>query len=83
MSKSAALDRRLYRRSDNAMQGFITERELTQADQEFPGIAQFFAALAVKPRTFLELVARFDHWCADLDRRPSAACAPLSYAAAS
>jgi hypothetical protein len=45
------------------MQGFITDSELTQADQEFPGIAQFFATLAVKPRTFLELVARFDHWC--------------------
>lgn len=45
------------------MQGFITERDLAQADQEFPGVAQFFAALAVKPRTFLELIARYDHWC--------------------
>lgn len=45
------------------MQGFITESELTQADQEFPGIEDFFAALPIKPRTFLELVARFEHWC--------------------
>ena len=43
------------------MMGFITENELSQADQEFPGIASFFATLDVKPRTFLELVARFDH----------------------
>lgn len=45
------------------MQGFITERELSLADQVFPGIAAFFAALVVKPRTFLELVCVFDHWC--------------------
>jgi hypothetical protein len=44
------------------MQGFITEHELTQANQEFPGIADYFATLSIKPRTFLELVARFDHW---------------------
>jgi hypothetical protein len=47
------------------MQGFITDSELTAADQEFPGIARFFATLAVKPRTFLELVALFDHWCGE------------------
>ena len=51
------------------MQGFITENELTQANQEFPGIADYFATLAVKPRTFLELVARYDHWCDNLHRR--------------
>jgi hypothetical protein len=52
-----------------AMQGFITERELVQANREFPGIADYFAALATKPRTFLELVARFDQWCDDGSRR--------------
>lgn len=45
------------------MQGFITERELSEADQVFPGICALFAALVVKPRTFLELVAQYDHWC--------------------
>jgi hypothetical protein len=49
------------------MQGFITDRELTP-DQVFPGIAEFFATLTVKPRTFLELVARFDHWCDAVER---------------
>jgi hypothetical protein len=44
------------------MVGFITERDLAQAEQSFPGIGHFFAALVDKPRTFLELVARFEHW---------------------
>jgi hypothetical protein len=45
------------------MQGFITERDLSQAEEAFPGICEFFAALVAKPRTFLELVALFEHWC--------------------
>jgi hypothetical protein len=45
------------------MQGFITETELGQADEVFPGIAAYFASLADKPRTFLELVGAFEHWC--------------------
>ena len=45
------------------MQGYITETELGQADQEFPGIMRLFESLPVKPRTFLELVRLFDHWC--------------------
>jgi hypothetical protein len=44
------------------MVGFITERDLGQAEQEFPGITRFFAALARKPRTFLDLVSLFQHW---------------------
>ena len=44
------------------MLGFITDSDLEQADLEFPGIARFFAELTVKPRTFLELVAQFEHW---------------------
>jgi hypothetical protein len=50
------------------MQGFITDADLEQADEEFPGIRRFFAMLAHKPSTFLELLAEFDHWapsCAD------------------
>jgi hypothetical protein len=60
------------------MQGFITDSELTQADQEFPGIARFFAALEVKPRTFLELVAQFDHWCDRHDSAGTSRCAARS-----
>jgi hypothetical protein len=52
------------------MQGFITENELDQADQEFPGIARLFTTLAEKPRTFLELVAQYDHWTTTRVRNP-------------
>jgi hypothetical protein len=45
------------------MKGFITDNELAQADQEFPGIARLFGTLRVKPRTFLDLVALYDGWC--------------------
>lgn len=44
------------------MKGFITDSEMAKAEQEFPGIAAYFDALQVKPRTFLELVALFDGW---------------------
>ena len=45
------------------MIGFITERDLEQAEHSFPGIQRYFATLAHKPLTFLELLARFEHWC--------------------
>jgi hypothetical protein len=41
------------------MVGFITERNLQQADEEFPGIARFFASLSPQPRTFLDLLLAF------------------------
>ena len=44
------------------MKGFITDSELGQADQVFPGIAAFFESLLEKPGTFLELVGQFEHW---------------------
>ena len=44
------------------MVGFITERDLYQADEAFPGIVRFFATLSPKPRTFLELVTLYEHW---------------------
>ena len=44
------------------MVGFITERELEPAEAAFPGIARFLESLSEKPRTFLELVALFEHW---------------------
>jgi hypothetical protein len=45
------------------MVGLITERDLDQAEEAFPGIARFFESLSRKPRTFLELVSLFEHWC--------------------
>ncbi|HVJ14579.1 MAG TPA: hypothetical protein VM686_04025 [Polyangiaceae bacterium] len=45
------------------MAGFITERQLAEAEEAFPGIARFFESLPLKPRTFLELVSLFEHWC--------------------
>jgi len=44
------------------MRGFITERDLEQAESAFPGITALFESLPAKPRTFLDLVALFDHW---------------------
>jgi hypothetical protein len=54
------------------MVGFITERDLEQAEEAFPGIQEFFRSLERKPRTFLDLVSRFEHWC---DREQPAATA--------
>ena len=45
------------------MVGVITERDLVEAEEAFPGISRFFDALTVKPRTFLELLRSFQHWC--------------------
>lgn len=53
------------------MLGFITEADLRQADEVFPGIEQFFDGLTEKPRTFLELVSQFEHW-ASRGTRPGA-----------
>jgi hypothetical protein len=44
------------------MRGFVTERDLAQAEDAFPGISRFFASLRRKPRTFLELMALFEGW---------------------
>jgi hypothetical protein len=49
------------------MVGVITERDLEQAEECFPGISRFFESLVVKPRTFLELVRKFQHWCEGAD----------------
>jgi hypothetical protein len=56
------------------MLGFITERDLQQAEEAFPGITGFFESLSPKPRTFLELVSRFQR-SADGERRIPAAAA--------
>jgi len=38
------------------MSGFITERNLAEAEVAFPGIARFYSLLEDKPTTFLDLV---------------------------
>ena len=45
------------------MVGFITERDLKDAEEVFPGILRFYESLAHKPRSFLELMSRFEHRC--------------------
>jgi hypothetical protein len=55
------------------MVGMITERDLEQADQAFPGILRFFESLSRKPRTFLQLVALFQRWCEPEERFRNAA----------
>jgi hypothetical protein len=54
------------------MVGVITERDLDQAEEAFPGIVEFFESLPDKPRTFLELVSRFEHWCEPAELRAAA-----------
>lgn len=41
------------------MSGFITEENFEECERTFPGIIAFYNGLAVKPRTFLELMAAF------------------------
>jgi hypothetical protein len=45
------------------MAGFITERDLDEAEVAFPGILRFYESLPRKPRTFLDLMALFQRWC--------------------
>jgi hypothetical protein len=41
---------------EGSMSGLVTERDLEEADTEFPGIVALYARLVEKPRTFLDLV---------------------------
>jgi hypothetical protein len=50
------------------MRGYITEKDFEACEQEFPGIVTLYRALAVKPRTFLELVYVYERRCAPLCR---------------
>ena len=54
------------------MVGVITERDLAEAEEAFPGISRFFETLPVKPRTFLELMRSFQHWCQPKDATQAA-----------
>lgn len=46
------------------LQGVLTERDLSAAESEFPGITRFLAECVVKPKTFLELVFAYE-WARD------------------
>jgi hypothetical protein len=52
------------------LRGFITERDLDQAEEAFPGIAAFYETCLRRPGTFLDLVWQFEN---DLAARPTAA----------
>lgn len=42
------------------MRGFITDQHIAEAESEFPGIRALYQALGSdRPKTFLELVARY------------------------
>jgi hypothetical protein len=60
------------------MIGFITEQHLAEAEAEFPGITRFFACCTCKPRTFLELVAQFEHWADPAPERARAEASPAA-----
>jgi hypothetical protein len=55
-------DRRSFETRRTTMVGFITERDLEEAEEAFPGILGFFRSLSRKPRTFLDLVSLFQRW---------------------
>jgi hypothetical protein len=55
----------------SSMRGYITEKDFAECEQEFPGIVSFYRTLAVKPRTFLELVYVYE-------RRQCAPCSAMS-----
>jgi hypothetical protein len=51
------------------VQGRITERHLPLAEKCFPGIGRFYAEMATKPATFLQLV-----WLFEAARAQQGAC---------
>jgi len=42
------------------VQGRITERHLPEAERSMPGITRFYAQMAKKPATFLDLLWAFE-----------------------
>jgi len=58
--------------------GFITEMHFEQAEIEFPGIRAVYLACEEKPRTFLDLVARYLDSAAVLAFRRLASTGSLS-----
>jgi len=50
-----------------AVKGRITEKHLSQAERTFPGIVELYAALDVKPATFLQLVWLYEGLVAEIE----------------
>ncbi len=51
--------------SFRGMGGFITERDFDAAEREFPGIQRLYECLVQKPRTFLELMWKYERMVRD------------------
>jgi hypothetical protein len=51
-------------RSITPLRGLVTEADLPQAEQEWPGLQAFLSRLPrnQRPATFLDLVWRFERW---------------------
>lgn len=41
------------------LRGLVTDQDLDAAEQEFPGICEFYAAYSGRLRTFLDLLAAY------------------------
>jgi hypothetical protein len=50
------------------MQGFITDRDFDLVERVFPGIKRFYLETLPRPRTFLELLWRFEGRACGLGR---------------
>ncbi len=60
------------------MTGFITERDFTTAECEFPGIQWLYERLAQKPATFLELVWQYERQRRDTPTIPAPSVEPAA-----
>jgi hypothetical protein len=56
--------RRRRQLPEHHLRGVVTEADLPDAEQEWPGLQEFLSRLpdAERPATFLELVWRFECW---------------------
>jgi hypothetical protein len=47
-----------------ALQGLVTEADLPEAEREWPGLQAFLFGMPTgdRPKTFLDLVWRFESW---------------------
>lgn len=63
------------------MGGFITEQHFTEAEREFPGIRALYLACGNdRPKTFLELVARYVRAVAFVTKSASQSLRPVAAA---
>lgn len=61
------------------MRGFITDRDLSECEKNFPGIVRFYRHMRHKPATFLQLLWAFhdSRGCASDGKRPAESPAKL------